>query len=95
MSNLRVNHGALDTASGDLTLAAARLQDTIDRLERQLDQRQQSWLGAAQLAYAPARAQWTEAIKDMRELLSDLGQCVKHSNESYLRADLEGSHLFR
>ena len=94
MPDIRVNHGALTTASSDLTLAADRMQRIVDGLEADLARHQHGWSGDAKEAYLPAKARWNGAIADMRVLLTDLGIAVDTANQRFLEADLRGSSLF-
>lgn len=91
---LLVNHDGLDATATDLKQASGRLQAALDRLNRELDARRESWSGAAQEAYLASRAQWDAALHDMRELLFAIGSAVDQANQAYRSADARGRDLF-
>jgi len=41
------------------------------------------WTGSASEAYQSAKAQWTQAITDMKQLLADIGNAVSTSHDEY------------
>lgn len=66
---LKVNHGALDGASGDLASGGANIQSAPDTMDAELQQLKANWEGDAQMAYQDAKARWTEGMNGMRQVL--------------------------
>ncbi|MCW2779181.1 MAG: hypothetical protein JWN17_2906 [Frankiales bacterium] len=84
---LKVNFGALGTAAADIRSRANALQSRLDRLDQDLAPLRADWTGDASASYQTAKAQWTAAITDMQQLLSDVGHAVETSNSEYQGAD--------
>ena len=70
---LKVEFGALDTAAADIGTRA-----NADLAPLRAD-----WTGEASAAYQSAKATWTRAIADMRQVLAQLGSAVSASNADY------------
>ncbi len=83
MSNLKVNFGALSTASADIMTGANQLEQTLANMDRSLQPLRANWTGEASTSYEAARAKWTAAINDMKLLLSDVGRAVDASGQDY------------
>ena len=93
--NLKVNHGGLSTASQDLVKAATDVDNRLNQLEGDLEKILPDFTGQAKEAYHTAKKNWELAMRDMKDLLKDIGVAVDQSNTSYLEADLRGANRFR
>lgn len=91
---LRVDHGALAAAAGELAATARSIQADLDRLEHDLAPLRGSWSGAARVAYDGARTRWTAAMHEMFLVLAGLGTSVEESDAAYRAADLRGASRF-
>lgn len=91
---LKVNHGALDGASGDLASGAANIQSELDTMDAELQQLKANWEGDAQLAYQDAKARWTEGMNGMRQVLADISRMVTEANSTYRATDRHGAGRF-
>ncbi|WP_250447076.1 WXG100 family type VII secretion target [Actinotalea sp. C106] len=83
MSNLKVNFGALATASADIVNGANQLEQTLANMDRSLQPLRANWTGEASNSYDAAKAKWTAAISDMKLLLADVGRAVDASGQDY------------
>ncbi|MBO1752400.1 WXG100 family type VII secretion target [Actinotalea sp. BY-33] len=83
MSNLKVNFGALATASADIVNGANQLEQTLATMDRSLQPLRANWTGEASNSYDAAKAKWTAAISDMKLLLADVGRAVDASGQDY------------
>lgn len=91
---IRVDHGALATASSDLQTAAQKISGRLEQLDSDLQPLAAQWAGAAQESYRLARAAWTTAMDEMVTLLTDVSTAVTASNEAYRRVDRRGAARF-
>lgn len=91
---IRVDHGALATASSDLRTAAERINGRLQELDNDLRPLASQWAGAAQESYRLARDAWTTAMQEMVTLLTDVSTAVATSNDAYRTADQRGAARF-
>lgn len=85
--NLTVNYGALNTASEQLSSGVNGIQSNLDTMDSELRQLQTNWEGDAQQAYLRAKAQWTEGMNGMRDVLAQIVTLVDAANQSYSATD--------
>jgi WXG100 family type VII secretion target len=83
MSDLKVDFGALSAASADINSGANQIQSQLDQMDSALQPLRADWTGSASEAYQSAKAQWTQAITDMKQLLADIGSAVSTSHDEY------------
>jgi 6 kDa early secretory antigenic target len=91
---LRVHHAGLDTAAEDMYRTVTAMDERLDRLAHELAPLRSDWTGAAQQAYTAAKAQWDQAILEMRDLLGETSRTVTRSNAEYRAADQRGAASF-
>ena len=91
---LVVNHGGLDEVTQHLHRMVSDIDQRMRDLERDLAALSSDWSGAAQTAYASAKATWDAAIAEMARLLDQTGSTVDRSNAEYRAADLRGARQF-
>lgn len=94
MSEFKVNFGALDTAAADISSAGKALESRLNDLDQQLSPLRADWTGSASEAYAQSKAQWTNAINDMNQLLNDIGQAVAQSGSGYQDMEKSNSQMW-
>ncbi len=80
---LKVEFGALDTAAADIGTRANQIEARLNQLDADLAPLRADWTGEASAAYQGAKATWTRAIADMRQVLAQLGSAVSASNADY------------
>ncbi|WP_115728572.1 WXG100 family type VII secretion target [Actinomyces culturomici] len=93
--DLTVNYGSLSTASGQLTTGVNGIQTALDTMDGELRQLQTNWEGEAQQAYQHAKAQWTEGMFGMRDVLSQISRLVDAANDSYGQTDRVNASRFQ
>lgn len=92
---ISVNHGGLDIGATDLATGVKQIEDRMNRLEDDLRELEGSgWTGSAQQAYAQAKAQWDQALHEMKDLLARTSLAVSTANQDYASADRRGAALF-
>ena len=83
MSDMKVDFSALSTASGDIVSGANKLESILGSMDQSLQPLRANWTGQAAASYEGSKAKWTNAINDMKMLLTDIGKAVGTSNEDY------------
>jgi early secretory antigenic target protein ESAT-6 len=66
----------------------------LNQLEHDLSPLKSQWLGSQQEAYTRAKAQWDQAMEEMKLLLADTSNTVTQSNADYASADSRGAARF-
>lgn len=94
LDGLRVEHAALDQAAQDMASTVKQMDARLTQLEHDLSPLKSQWLGSQQEAYARAKAQWDQAMEEMKLLLADTGTTVAQSNADYASADSRGAARF-
>ncbi|WP_022868610.1 WXG100 family type VII secretion target [Schaalia vaccimaxillae] len=93
--DLKVNYGALSTASSDLNAGATAIQSALDNMDAELQQLRSNWEGDAQQAYLVAKQQWTEGMTGMRNVLAQISTLVESANQSYNSTDTSNAARFQ
>ncbi|MDO5080298.1 WXG100 family type VII secretion target [Buchananella hordeovulneris] len=92
--DLRVNYAVLATAAADVATGASNIEAILANMDAELSQLQSNWEGEAQQAYLAAKAQWTEGMEGMREVLARIGRMVESSGETYASVDSTNAQAF-
>ncbi len=87
MTDLLVNFDGLATIAMDIQSSAGRIETRLAQLDSDLRPLRSAWTGDAALAYERGRAEWTQAISDMKSMLSEVGRAVDHAQHEYLRTE--------
>lgn len=93
-NGIRVDHGALETASADLKNSARKIDARLNDLENELKPLASDWTGSAKESYRVAKQTWDQAIAEMVTLLDTVGGAVAASNDEYRAADQRGASRF-
>lgn len=94
LDGLRVQHAGLDQAAEDMYATVKRMDERLNRLERELAPLRSDWSGSQQQAYDVAKRQWDDAMQEMRDLLDESRRTVYESNQEYRNADMRGAARF-
>jgi WXG100 family type VII secretion target len=87
MGDMKVGYEALDQAAADLKNGAVAIEDKLTQLESRMRGRQADWTGEASTAFETSRIQWDKGMKDMKQILHDIGLGVGLSREEYAAAE--------
>lgn len=85
--NLKVQFGSLEAAAADISGSANKLESRIDTLESELAPMRASWEGEAQAAYIAAKSKWDSGMRDIKQLLAEIGTAVTSSNSDYMSTE--------
>lgn len=92
---LLVDHAGLDAGAADLARGVRAIEERLQRLEGELGELREDWVGSAQEAYLEAKARWDASLREMKDLLARTGTAVAEANAEYAAADRRGAALFR
>ncbi len=90
----KANFGAIDAAAADIQTGANGIETRLQEMDQSLQPLRADWTGAASESYAQAKAQWTTAISDMKQLLVDIGRAVAEGNADYQLAENRNAQRF-
>ncbi|WBU38689.1 WXG100 family type VII secretion target [Homoserinibacter sp. YIM 151385] len=90
----KANFGGIAAASADIAGGASKIETALNDMDRQLAPLQSDWTGAAAESYQAAKAQWTQALSDMKILLQEIGQQVGRDGEDFQAADNRNAQRF-
>lgn len=94
LDGLRVDHGALETASAGMkrTVNAidAVLGDLVGDLKPLVDQ----WDGETKLAFHQCETVWQTTMTEMKDLLDKAGMTLSQSNDEFRSVDLKNAANF-
>jgi len=94
LDGLRVNHGELDAAAGQMYDTVKKMDQSLNDLENDIAPKVATWSGAQQEAYRTSKAAWDWAMQEMRDLLDESHKTVYQSNADYMHADKRGADRF-
>lgn len=90
----KANFGAIDAAAADINTGANGIESRLNDMDQALQPLRADWTGAAAESYNQAKAQWTTAISDMKQLLVDIGRAVSEGNADYQAAENRNAQRF-
>lgn len=90
----KVEFGALQQAADDIKLGANNIDSKLQQMDQALAPLRSDWTGSASEAYTQAKAQWTSAISDMKQLLAELGSAVQSSHQDYTEGEKANTNLW-
>ncbi|GAA1238549.1 MULTISPECIES: WXG100 family type VII secretion target [Oryzihumus] len=90
----KVEFGALQQAAGDIKAGANNIDSKLQQMDQSLAPLRSDWTGSASEAYTQAKAQWTSAIQDMKQLLADIGTAVDASHQDYSEGEKHNTNLW-
>jgi 6 kDa early secretory antigenic target len=90
----KVEFGALQQAAGDIKTGANNIDSKLSQMDQSLAPLRSDWTGGASEAYVQAKAQWTQAITDMKMLLADIGTAVDSSQQDYTEGEKHNTNLW-
>ncbi len=93
--DMKVTYGTLAGASADMMSGANAIKARLEQMDSELRQLSANWEGEAQEAYRVAKANWTQSMVELEELLRAISRGVDDSNSSYQQMDSANANSFR
>ena len=92
--DMLVDYGSLSNASSELARASQAISSDLESMDGELKPTQSEWTGEAQTQYLTAKAEWSQSLTDMNQLLAQMGTHVDTSSGNYNTADRQGAASF-
>ncbi|WP_147916936.1 WXG100 family type VII secretion target [Ruania zhangjianzhongii] len=90
----KANFGGIATASADIIGGANKIESQLNDMDSRLAPLRADWTGAAAESYQQAKAKWTQAITEMKQLLTEIGSQVGRDGEEFQGADTRNAQRF-
>ncbi len=92
--DMLVDYGSMSNASSELARASQAISSDLESMDGELKPTQSEWPGEAQTHYLTAKAEWSQSLTDMNQLLAQMGTHVDTSSGNYNTADRQGAASF-
>jgi early secretory antigenic target protein ESAT-6 len=87
MADITVAFESLASGADGIRNNYAKLNSTLDDLEKGLQPMVNSWSGAAQESYIACKKQWEDASHALALVLQNIGQAVQQAHQNYTSAE--------
>lgn len=94
MSYTKANFATMQQAQADFTLAYRALQDTLNDLEKSLENKLSTWEGDAVTAYWQHKAEWDKAAAHIGTVLNQLGVVIGDAHANYSAAEVRNAGVW-
>ncbi len=92
MTEIKVDYAALENARGQMQVIARTLDEKLDTLKSGLQKMQ--WEGSDQASYQAYQAQWDAAVRDINQILNEIGNAVGIARENYVNTETSNAKLW-
>jgi early secretory antigenic target protein ESAT-6 len=89
MTKIVVNYAALENAHSQLQTIARTLDEKLDTLRSGLQRIE--WDGQDQAAYQSYQQSWDAAVRDLNQILNEIGNAVGVAKENYLNTEMSNA----
>jgi 6 kDa early secretory antigenic target len=89
---IKVDYAALENANTQMRAIARTLDEKLDTLKAGLQKMQ--WEGSDQAAYHGYQAQWDAAVRDINQILNEIGNAVGIARENYVSTETSNAKLW-
>jgi len=70
---MEVNYGQMDQGAQELNTGSQQINSDLESMDAELKPTQSEWTGDANQQYLAAKAEWTQSLQDMNQVLVQLG----------------------
>lgn len=92
MSMIKVDYAVLENAHTQMQAISRSIDEKLDTLRQMLSKLQ--WEGQDRVAYEAHQAQWDAAVRDINQILNDIGRAVGVARENYMTTEMSNSKLW-
>ena len=92
MSYFQTNYAQMETASQTIQGISKTIDTELDTLRSRLQQ--MTWDGKDRDAYNQHQAKWDAAVKDMNNLLNEIGGAVGIARTNYITTEMENARVW-
>jgi early secretory antigenic target protein ESAT-6 len=92
MSEVKVDYAVLESAHANMQSISKTIDSKLDTLRQMLDK--MHWEGQDKAAYEGHQAQWDAAVRDINQILNEIGGAVGVARENYVTTEMSNSKLW-
>lgn len=92
MTTIKVDYAVLEHAHSQIQTISRAIDEKLDTLRAMLTRLH--WEGSDREAYQAHQAQWDAAIRDINQILNDIGRAVGIARENYLTTEMSNARLW-
>jgi WXG100 family type VII secretion target len=92
---LVVDFAAMQQAAADIQSAINKLNSDLDQLESDAQPLVSTWTGEAQQAYFQRQQMWSNAAKDLTQMLQAIQKALVDSTSDYHSTERTNTSLFQ
>lgn len=89
---IKVDYAELENATQQMRQISQEIDQKLDTLRQMLQKIQ--WEGADKEAYQQHQATWDAAIRDINQILNEIGNAVGIAKENYVTTEMSNSRLW-
>jgi early secretory antigenic target protein ESAT-6 len=89
---IKVEYPRMEAAHQQMQLISSQIDEKLDSLRSQLQQMQ--WEGGDAAAYQAHQAKWDAAVRDINQLLNEIGGAVGIARENYVNTETSNTQLW-
>ena len=89
---IKVDYAVLESSHTQMQTIAKNIDEKLDTLRQGLQR--MVWDGNDQQSYQLHQQQWDNAIRDINQILNDIGVAVGMAKENYLTTEMSNSKLW-
>jgi 6 kDa early secretory antigenic target len=89
---IKVDYAVLESSHTQMQSIAKNIDEKLDTLRQGLQR--MVWDGTDQQSYQAHQKQWDNAIRDINQILNDIGVAVGMAKENYLTTEMSNSKLW-
>lgn len=89
---IKVDYAELENATQQMRQISQEIDQKLDTLRQMLQKIQ--WEGADKEAYQQHQAAWDAAIRDINQILNEIGNAVGIAKENYVTTEMSNSRLW-
>lgn len=89
---IKVDYAELENATQQMRQISREIDQKLDTLRQMLQKIQ--WEGSDRQAYQQHQATWDAAVRDINQILNDIGNAVGVAKENYASTEMSNSKLW-
>ncbi|MDP9797584.1 WXG100 family type VII secretion target [Catenuloplanes nepalensis] len=93
MSVVKVDYAVLESSTQQINSISKTIDEKLDTLRQMLSKLQ--WDGEDRVAYEQHQATWDAAVRDINQILNDIGGAVGIAKENYVSTEMSNSRLWQ
>ncbi|GAB7050236.1 WXG100 family type VII secretion target [Catenuloplanes indicus] len=92
MSVVKVDYAVLESSTQQINSISKSIDEKLDTLRQMLQKLQ--WDGEDRVAYEQHQASWDAAIKDINQILNEIGGAVGVAKDNYVSTEMSNARIW-